>query len=42
MTLNRNPHHRETTRTISIVNQLTGFQVMRATTEEDYAGNQTN
>ena len=31
--LSRNPHHRETSRPISIVNLLTGLQVMRATTK---------
>ena len=38
----RNPHHRKTRQPISIINHLTGFQVMRATTEGIYVGNQTN
>ena len=42
MLLNRNPYYRETSQPISIVNQMIVFQIMRATTEENLAGNQTN
>ena len=40
--LKRNPYHKETSQLIRIVNYLTGFQAMRATTEGIYVGNQTN
>ena len=33
---------RETSQPISTLNQLTGFQTMRATTEENYVGNKVN
>ena len=42
MLLNRNPYYRETSQPISIVNQMIVFQIIRATTEENLAGNQTN
>ena len=42
ISLNRNPHHRETSQPISIINHLTGFRVMRATTLGIYVGNRTN
>ena len=42
MLLNRNPYYRETSQPISIVNQMIVFQITRATTEENLAGNQTN
>ena len=42
MLLNRNPYYRETSQPISIVNQMIVFQIMRATTEENLAENQTN
>ena len=42
MLLNRNPYYRETSQPISIVNQMIVFQIMRATTEENLVGNQTN
>ena len=42
MPLNRKPHQKETSQLISIVNQLTGFRVMRVTTRGNYTGNQTN
>ena len=35
-------HYREISQLISIANNLTGFQVMRAATEGIYAGNRTN
>ena len=35
-------HYREASQLISIANNLTGFQVMRAATEGIYAGNRTN
>ena len=40
--LNKNPHHRETSQPINIVNHLTSFEVMRTTTEGIYVGNRTN
>ena len=35
-------YHRETSQSISVLNQLTGFQLMQSTTEGNYAGNHTN
>ena len=41
MPLGRNAHHRETSQPMSIVNQLTGFQITQAATEAKHASNQT-